>query len=504
MRRQKAHPVKATSSSPQIDISTQSHRQRKRSGGVGLPGRMKKILVIDDELSVQESFRNILKREYLLLFASNGAEGLQRFREAAPDLILLDLIMPEMDGMTALKRIREIDPKIPIIMLTATRMIKTAVEAIKAGADDYLTKPFDLEELKWLLAKTLSNRDLEKEVQALRTEVSKRYGYENIIGNSRPMQDLFEKIKHVADTRTTVLILGESGTGKELVAKALHYNSGRRNAPFMAINCAAIPDTLLETELFGHERGAFTDAQTRRLGRFEQAHRGTLFLDEVAELSLPCQAKILRALEERKFMRVGGSEIIESDVRVIAATNKDLEEEIRKGRFREDLYYRINVIPIVLQPLRNRREDIPLLVRHFLDKKSEEEHLPPKSITSEALEALCRYDWPGNAREMENLIAQMVTLSSSHLIELKDIPSTIRRRLNASQTNPLIDAGDLTLEEAVARLERQMISEALRQSRNIQTRAAQILGISRRQLKYKMDALGLSDPRHESEEDEEE
>lgn len=453
---------------------------------------MKKILVIDDEISVQESIRNFLKRDYLLLFASDGEEGVRRFQEAPPDLILLDLILPRMDGMAALKRIREVDEKIPIIMLTATRMIKTAVEAIKAGADDYLTKPFDLEELKWLLAKTLSNRDLEKEVQALRTEVSKRYRYENIIGNSKPIQEVFEKIKQVADTRTTVLLLGESGTGKELVAKAIHYNSSRRHQPFMAINCAAIPETLLETELFGHERGAFTDAQSRRIGRFEQAHRGTLFLDEVAELSPPCQAKILRALEERKFMRVGGSQVIEADVRVIAATNKNLEEEIRKGRFREDLYYRINVIPIFLPPLRQRKEDIPLLVKHFLDKKSAAEGLPPTSITAEAMEVLSCYEWPGNVREMENLIEQMATLSSSHRIDLKDIPPAIRRRRGQPAFNESIALNEMTLEQAVEQLERQMISHALEQSRRIQTRAARLLGISRRQLKYKMDALGLS------------
>jgi DNA-binding NtrC family response regulator len=452
---------------------------------------MKKILVIDDEISVQESFRNFLKKDYLFLFASDGEEGVRRFQENAPDLILLDLIMPRMDGMTALRRIREIDEKIPIIMLTATRTIKTAVEAIKAGADDYLTKPFDLEELKWLLARTLSNHDLEKEVQALRTEVSKRYGYENIIGHSRAIQGVFEKVKHVADTKTTVLLLGESGTGKELVAKALHYNSSRRPHPFMAINCAAIPETLLETELFGHERGAFTDAQSRRIGRFEQAHRGTLFLDEVAELSLPCQAKILRALEERKFMRVGGSDVIEADVRVIAATNRNLEEEIRKGRFREDLYYRINVIPIFLPPLRERKEDIPLLIKHFLDKKSAAEGLPPKAITPEAMDVLCGYEWPGNVREVENLIEQMVTLSSSRRIDVEDIPFTIRRKRGRSVLNESISFKEMTLEEAVGQLERQMISHALERSRHVQTRAAKLLGISRRQLKYKMDALGL-------------
>jgi len=459
---------------------------------------MKKILVIDDEISVQESFRNFLKRDYLLLFASDGEEGVRRFQESSPDLIVLDLIMPRMDGMGVLKRIREADDKIPIIMLTATRMIKTAVQAIKAGADDYLTKPFDLDELKWLLAKTLSNRDLEKEVEALRTEVSKRYGYENIIGNSKQIQEVFEKVKHVADTKTTVLLLGESGTGKELVAKALHYNSSRRHQPFMAINCAAIPETLLETELFGHERGAFTDAQTRRIGRFEQAHRGTLFLDEVAELSLACQAKILRALEERKFMRVGGSDVIEADVRVIAATNKNLEEEIRKGRFREDLYYRINVIPIFLPPLRERKDDIPLLVKHFLEKKSAAEGLPPASITAEAMEILSCYEWPGNVREMENLIEQMVTLSASHRIDVEDLPPAVRRRRGQSAFNDALSFDEMTLEEAVAQLERQMISRALDQSRHIQTRAAKLLGISRRQLKYKMDALGLSGGKEEA------
>lgn len=459
---------------------------------------MKKILVIDDEIGIQESFRNLLRKEYALLFASDGEEGVRRFQEGSPDLILLDLIMPRMDGMTALKRIRETDETIPIIMLTATRMIKTAVEAIKAGADDYLTKPFDLEELKWLLAKTLSNHDLEKEVQALRTEVSKRYGYENIIGNSVPMQAVFEKVKHVADTKTTVLLLGESGTGKELVAKALHYNSSRRHHPFTAINCAAIPETLLETELFGHERGAFTDAQSRRIGRFEQAHRGTLFLDEVAELSLSCQAKILRALEERKFMRVGGSEMIEADVRIIAATNKNLEEEISKGRFREDLYYRINVIPILLPPLRQRKEDIPLLIKYFLDKKSAAEGLPPRSITPEAMQVLTCYEWPGNVREMENLIEQMATLSSSDRMDVEDIPVAIRRRRSPSALNDPVPLGEIPLEQAVERLERQMITQALRQSDRVQTRAAKLLGISRRQLKYKMDALGLGNEKEGS------
>ncbi|MDC4223442.1 MAG: sigma 54-interacting transcriptional regulator [Candidatus Manganitrophus sp.] len=304
-------------------------------------------------------------------------KGCAVFRKPSPDLILLDLIMPRMDGMAALKRIREADEKIPIIMLTATRTIKTAVEAMKAGADDYLTKPFDLDELKWLLAKTLSNRDLEKEVQALRTEVSKRYGYENIVGSSGAIQAIFEKIRHVADTKTTVLLLGESGTGKELVAKALHYNSSRRNQPFMAINCAAIPESLLETELFGHERGAFTDAQSRRIGRFEQADHGTLFLDEVAELSPPAKPKSSAPWKS-------GNSCGSAD-RISSKPTSGLSRQrtrIWKKKSARDVFGKISITGSMssrsfLPPLRKRKEDIPLLIKHFLDKKSAAEGLPP-------------------------------------------------------------------------------------------------------------------------------
>jgi DNA-binding NtrC family response regulator len=455
---------------------------------------MKKILVVDDEAGIRETLKALLKSDYTVVLASNGEEGIRHFQESAPDLILLDVAMPKMDGMTALKKLRAINPDVPIIMLTATLTAKTAVEAMKIGADDYLTKPFDLEELKLVIAKELATRALHKEVLQLRTDVSKRYGLENIIGNSRPIEDLFSKIRHLADTKTTILLMGESGTGKELVARALHFNSLRKHRPFIAINCAAIPETLLESELFGHERGAFTDAQSRRIGRFEQAHQGTLFLDEVADLSLSCQAKILRALQEKKFMRVGGTELIESDVRLIAATNKVLEEEIKQGRFREDLYYRINVVPISLPPLRQRKEDIPLLIKHFLNKKAKEEALIPKTITPKAMELLIQYDWPGNIREMENIIEQMATLSSGNVIDTDDIPITVLKKVkqNSGEWGDMPD--HLSLNEAVQTLERKMISQALKRTGHIQTRAAKLLGISRRILKYKMDGLRLDDP----------
>jgi DNA-binding NtrC family response regulator len=460
---------------------------------------MKTILVIDDEISVRESLKVLLKKDYALLFASDGPEGLQRFQESAPDLVLLDLMLPQMNGINVLKKMREIHPETPVIMLTGTRTIKTAVEAIKAGANDYLTKPFDLDELRLSISKELSHRTLEKEVLRLRTEVSQRYGFDNIVGQSQPMREIFAKVTQLADTRTTVLLLGESGVGKELVAKALHYNSARLSQPFVAVNCAAIPEGLLESELFGHERGAFTDAQSRRIGRFESAHHGTLFLDEIADLSLPCQAKILRALQDKKFTRVGGLDTIEADVRLVCATNKNLEEEMRKGRFREDLYYRINVVPISIPPLRKRKEDIPLLVEHFLQKKAREEGHPTKSVSQKAMEALTQYDWPGNIREMQNIVEQMVTLSSKEVIEGDDVPAVIHKKTRREDLEEQALSGKLPLDQAVQEFERRVISQALQKSGHIQTKAANLLGVSRRILKYKMDALGLSEPEPGSE-----
>jgi DNA-binding NtrC family response regulator len=455
---------------------------------------MKRILIVDDELSVRESLKLILQDQYKILMANDAKEALVLFERETPHLVLLDIILPEMDGITVLKRIREMDATVPVIMLTATRMVKTAVEAMKLGATDYLSKPFEIEELKLIIEKAITAKDLEQEVKYLRSEITRRYSFKNIIGKSREMQEVYAKIEQIADTRTTVLITGESGTGKELVARALHYNSTRKDKPFIAINCAALPETLIESELFGHERGAFTDAQVRKVGQFELADNGTLFLDEVADLSLATQAKLLRVLQEKEFTRVGGTRTIRVDVRLITATNKNLDQALKQGSLREDLYYRINVVPIHLPPLRERKEDLPLLVNHFLTKKAEEEGHPSKQISSEAMTLMMNYDWPGNVRELQNIIEQMVTLCPNSTILSEDLPDHFRKQLKSMTLKEQALSGKISFERAVAEFERDIILEALKKTRFVQTHAADLLGISRRILKYKMDLLGIIPP----------
>src|SRR5579863_5941165 len=459
---------------------------------------LKRILIVDDEPSVRESLKVLLKRDYELYSVGGGEEALDAVNHYSPDLMLLDLVMPRVDGMAILRKLREQGRTFPIIMLTATRMLKTAVEAIKSGATDYLTKPFDVGELKLVIQKALDNQALEEEVKYLRSEVARRYSFKNIVGKSPQMQEIYLRIQQIADTRTTVLIIGESGTGKELVAKAIHYNSNRKDKPFIAINCAAIPESLIEAELFGHEKGAFTDAVARRIGQFELSNHGTLFLDEAADLSLATQAKILRVLQEKEFSRLGGTQIQKVDVRLIAATNKNLEEEIKRGGFREDLYYRINVARINLPPLRSRREDIPMLLKYFLDKKGGEEGKDPKIVTPEATDLLIRYHWPGNVRELENAVEQMVSFSATSRIQLEDLPLAIRDGVEKAPRRPFnkeeVLDGKISLEEAVQVFEREVILDALQRSRFVQTRAASLLGITRRMLKYKIDTLGIVDP----------
>jgi DNA-binding NtrC family response regulator len=455
---------------------------------------MKRILIVDDELSVRESLKLILQDQYKILLANDAKEALVLFERETPHLVLLDIILPEMDGITVLKRIREVDATVPVIMLTATRMVKTAVEAMKLGATDYLSKPFEIEELKLIIEKAITAKDLEQEVKYLRSEITRRYSFKSIIGKSREMQEVYAKIEQIADTRTTVLITGESGTGKELVARALHYNSTRKEKPFIAINCAALPETLIESELFGHERGAFTDAQVRKVGQFELADNGTLFLDEVADLSLATQAKLLRVLQEKEFTRVGGTRTIRVDVRLIAATNKNLDQALKQGSLREDLYYRINVVPIHLPPLRERKEDLPLLVNHFLTKKAEEERQSCKQIAPEAMTLMMNYDWPGNVRELQNIIEQMVTLCPNSMVLSEDLPDHFRKQLRSMTLKEQALSGKISFERAVAEFERDIILEALKKTRYVQTHAADLLGISRRILKYKMDLLGITSP----------
>ena len=449
---------------------------------------MRKILAVDDELSVRDSLRMIFKKDYQVVTAGSAKEAWEKILSEEPDLIFLDILMPQKDGMELLKEIRGSQPFIPVVMLTAAKNVKTAVEAMKLGAYDYITKPFDIDELKIIAGKALESRELKAENRRLQTEVEERYRFDNIIGKSKEMREIYAIIGQIAEKNCTVLIHGESGTGKELVARAIHFNSPRKNKPFVAVNCAAIPETLIESELFGHEKGAFTDAQNRRIGHFELAHQGTLFLDEISELSLPTQAKILRSLQEREFVRVGGTKTIQVDVRLISATNKNLEEMMSRGSFRSDLYYRINVVPLTIPPLRRRKEDIPLLIQHFLEK-----HAGPgkKQLSLESMEILAAYDWPGNVRELENIIERIVVLSCADMVTPNELPMALKTTSRAEHIKQGILEGRISFEDAERDFERDIILEALKKTRYIQTKAADLLGISRRILKYKMDKYGI-------------
>jgi len=453
---------------------------------------MRKVLIVDDELGTRESLKMILKKDYEVFLAKDAEEGFIKIKEHSPDVVLLDILLPDLDGLKVLERIKQSDPEIIVIMITATKTVKTAVEAMKLGAHDYITKPFDLDELRLIVSRSISTKTLKEENKRLWEEIDKSYSFGNIIGKSKGMREIYKMIRQIANSKSTVLIMGESGTGKELISRAIHYNSNRKNFPFITINCAAIPETLIESELFGHERGAFTDAIRTKKGLFEEADGGTLFLDEIGELSLATQAKILRFLEEREFNRVGGSKMIKVDVRLITATNKDLTQLIKNGGFREDLYYRINVVPITLPPLRERKEDIPLLVEHFIKKFNEENHKNVKGVQPETLDLMMNYEWPGNVRELENLMERVIALTPNEYIQPKEIPFSL---VNISKTNGLkesILSGQIPFLKAEEEFEREVILDALKRSNNVQSHAASILGISRRILKYKMDKLGIS------------
>jgi DNA-binding NtrC family response regulator len=455
----------------------------------------KRVLLIDDEARVRTSLKMVLEPSYEVYQAADAHEGLDVFRKEGPDLVLLDVILPGTDGLAVLQTLRSESKLTPVIMLTGTKSVKTAVDAMKMGAADYLSKPFDVEELRIVVNRALSSQELEREVKQLRAQVVQRYAFHNLIGKSQGMQEIYAKIEQVADSRTTVLITGESGTGKELVAKALHYNSSRRERPFIALNCAALPETLIESELFGHEKGSFTDATARRVGQFELANTGTMFLDEIGDLSAVTQAKLLRVLQEREFTRIGGVQSIKVDVRIVAATNKNLDELVRKGLFREDLYYRINVIALYLPPLRERDEDVPLLAKHFLAKRVEEDRRPHIEFSKEALELLTRYPWPGNVREMENIVEQAFIWSqSSSQITPEHLPTILKSDSRSSSLRDDTLAGRMSLEKAVMEFEREIILDALKRTNYVQTHAANLLGISRRMLKYRMDTLGIGRP----------
>jgi len=453
----------------------------------------RRVLVIDDEPGVRESLRMLLKQSYEVLTAVSGNEGMQLLSEHAVDVVLLDILMPGMDGLEVLEEIKQRNLSAQVVMLTATKTVKTAVTAMKLGAFDYVTKPFDIDELQVIVERAVQSAALAREVQNLRAEVGVRYSFENIVGSSPKLQAVLRTVSMVAPLKTTVLITGESGTGKELIAKALHYHSPRKHKPMVTINCAAIPENLLESELFGHERGAFTDAYVKKPGQFELADQGTIFLDEIGEMNPSTQAKILRVLEQGEFARIGGAQAIHVDVRVIAATNRDLHQGMREGNFRSDLYYRLNVVSVHLPALRERREDIPVLVHHFLQVKSQQLGLAEKSFSNEALDLLMQYSWPGNVRELENLIERALVLSPGRVMTGEDLPQYLHAgngRTHPAQQSVL--RGETRLSEAVDQFEQELIRTALSQAQNNQTRAAEILGTTRRILKYKMDKLGIA------------
>jgi len=432
------------------------------------------ILAVDDEADMLETYRSILAKQFSPLTASSGARALELLKEKTVELVLLDIKMPKMDGLTVLKQIKETEPELGVIMVTASKDAASAVEAMKLGALDYITKPFDVKELLVVIEKALEKRSLVRENLYLKDTLKQATEYCDLIGRTPGMKKLFETIDKVAPTDSTVLIHGESGTGKELVARAIHKKSKRANKPFVAVNCAAIPENLLESELFGHERGSFTGALERKLGKFELADGGTLFLDEIGCMAAAMQAKLLRVLEGKTIERLGGEKSIPINVRIISATNIDFDREIKEGKFRHDLYYRLNVIPIPLIPLRQRKDDIHLFVDHFLKKFNKELNKGIKGFSAGATEALMNYDWPGNVRELQNMIERVAVLSNREIISEDDVP--------------VLSSAKNSLEGQ----EKELILKALKDCNNNHSRAARILGIPRSSLNSRIRSLGLS------------
>jgi DNA-binding NtrC family response regulator len=442
------------------------------------------ILVVDDDVGVQESFEAVLAKDYDLHFATQGPEALRVLSTQDVNLVLLDIRMPGMDGMEVLRRIRELNEQTDVIVVTAVKSLKTAVEAIKLGAYDYITKPFDIHEILALIKRVVEKQELMKEVLYLRDEVARDHRFENLVGRNSRMQEIYTLVTRIADNNATVLLSGESGTGKEVLARVIHQQSNRGHRPFVAVNCAAIPSELLESELFGHEKGSFTGAIATKVGKFELATGGSLFLDEVGSMRLDLQAKILRALQEREIERVGGTRTIKIDVRVIAATNRDLKKAVEEGTFREDLYYRLNVVPITLPDLKDRQEDIPLLANHFVQKFAQESNPSVREISKEAMGILLSYPWPGNVRELENVIERAVTLGRGPAILPSDLPPHL-----AGGAGPVERA--LVQEASLEDLERDYIRAVLRRTKGHQIRAAAILGIDRRTLYRKIRRYGI-------------
>ena len=453
---------------------------------------MNTILVVDDEPNYLIVLSELLKEEgFEVITAQKGEDGLKIVQDTDLDLVITDMRMPGMDGLELLRAVKSYNNDLPVIMITAFGEVEKAVVAMKAGAYNYLAKPFNNEELLLNIRKGIEHYSLLRENLRLRDEARVRYGFASIVGKNDRMQEIYHLIEKVAPTSASVLITGESGTGKELVARAIHINSPREKAPFISVNCAALPETLLESELFGHERGAFTGATAMRKGRFELADTGTLFLDEIGDIPLPLQAKLLRVLQERSFERVGGTRPINVDVRIITATNRELKDEVDEGRFREDLYYRLNVLQIHMPPLRERTDDIPMLTHHFINKFAEMLNKPNLRISGEALRYLVYLPWEGNVRELENTIERAAILCSNEVIQAEDVHPDVASAKKDENWSPNVDFEkfiplNLPLPEILNGVEEQMVKRALREANFVQARAAESLGITKSLLQYKI------------------
>ncbi|MBI4318862.1 MAG: sigma-54-dependent Fis family transcriptional regulator [Chloroflexi bacterium] len=451
----------------------------------------KYILVADDDPSIRSLLKSFLENEgFAVSEAKSGTEVMGRLSNGKPDLVIMDVRMPELSGIDVLQKINEQSLEVPVLLMTAYGTSSLAIRAIQLGAHDYITKPFELDDVLHTINRFFEYQALAAEVQALRTQLNEYDPSDRMIGQTPAMLEIYKTIGKVAKTDATVLITGETGTGKELVAEIIHQNSPYKNGPMVKVGCASLPETLLESELFGHEKGSFTSAYTLRKGRFELAHKGTIFLDEIGEMTLGTQKKLLRVLQEKEFERVGGSTPIKVDVRVVAATNKRLAEEVAKGGFRDDLYYRLNVISIHMPPLRERKEDTPLLIEHFLHKHRFSANSPPAKITEEAIEALVRFDWPGNVRELENVVERAVVMAQGGVITSQHLlmaPSAERKFLDLEQKIQK----KVPMKEIIADIEKHLILGALEQAQGNRSQAAKVLGIYRRLLYAKMKEYGI-------------
>lgn len=451
------------------------------------------ILIVDDEEVLQDVLTTLIRREgWKPLSARSGEEALHLLEREEVDLVLLDLMLPTMSGIEVLKQIRQRDPDQIIVIITAFSSIEGAIEAMREGAFHYIPKPFKNQEVLLTVRKGLEQRRLTHENRSLRAQLKQRYSFDNIIGKSKPMQTVFELIRLAAPSKSNILILGDSGTGKELVAKAIHHHSRRSDGPFVPVNSGSMPHDLLESNLFGHVKGAFTGAIANKKGLFELAAGGSIFFDEIGNIPIETQSKLLRVIQEKEFMRLGGVETLQAEVRIIAATNADLERLVKNGEFREDLYYRLNVITIPLPPLRKRVEDIPLLARRFLQKYAQENEKELREVSSRAMEMLLDYSWPGNVRELENVIERGTVLATTDTLDVDLLPPTVRERKAFALPPPVMSANGLSFKEAVSAYERQLISTALRASGGVQKRAAEMLMVKPTTLHEMMKRLKIT------------